>query len=236
MKKILFAVTLFLSANTFAQTITDKETPYIEVVGSAEKEVIPDEIFLRIVLRERYEGKEKITIDKQESNLKAALKNIGIDVAKNLSLADADADYVKVKWNKKDVVSQKGFSLKVADATTVGKVFEQLDELKIKDANITKTNYSKLDSLKKEIRIEAIKNAKDKATYLLAAIGEQIGKPLMLFENNYEVPVYNTVRYKANTEVMLASDANGGAKEMEAEVEFQKIKVISTINTRFAIK
>lgn len=258
MKKIFFATLLLVSANAFAQTSTEKKEPYIDVVGTAEREVVPDEIFIRIVLRERYDSKEKISIEKQESDLKIALKNIGIDIAKNLSLADADADYVKVKWNKKDVVTQKRFTLKVADATAVSSVYQQLDSLNIKDASILKVSYSKLDSLKKEVRILAIKDAKNKAEYLLTAIGEEIGKPVFIsdsqinsFGGNISQLVSQSAGVYQQDGIQIRGSREGsavyyvnGVKQygtptvpiLDDEVQFQKIKVTTSITARFLIK
>ena len=89
----------------------------------------------------------------REEKLKFALIEIELDM-KNLFLADANADHVKVKWKTKDVLTKKDYLLKVTNATKVGQVFQQLDKLEITDAFITKVNHSKIDSLKKEIRIQ----------------------------------------------------------------------------------
>ncbi|PKP46668.1 MAG: hypothetical protein CVT95_06675 [Bacteroidetes bacterium HGW-Bacteroidetes-12] len=68
--KTLKTMTIFLlltaTFTVFGQTTTDSEVEkrYIEVTGTAEKEIIPDEIYISITIRERHEGKEKITIDK----------------------------------------------------------------------------------------------------------------------------------------------------------------------------
>lgn len=48
------------------------------------------------------------------------------------------ADYVRVKINLKDVISQKDYTLKVSNATELTKVFKELDKLNIKDAFIQK--------------------------------------------------------------------------------------------------
>ena len=115
--------------------------------------------------------------------MKEALKSIGINLD-NLSLSDANANYIRVKWTKKDVITKNEYVLKVGDAITVGKVFEKLDELKIIDAKISKVSHSKIEEFKKEVRIMAIRAAKEKADYLLSAIGEQTGKPLKVYENS----------------------------------------------------
>jgi uncharacterized protein YggE len=220
----------------FGQTNTSKldEQPYIEVTGTAVMEVIPDEIYIGIIIREKYINKAKVTIEEQEAKLKTAIKSLGIDMA-NLNLTDANADYVKIRWQKKDVLTKKDYTLKVSTAASVGQVFLELEKLEITEAYISKVNHSKMDSLKKEIKIKAIKAAKDKADYLLTAIGEQTGKPLLITENENEpAKSYNSgVRYAANVSYIDGIIAKSPNNE---EIEFQKIKIQSSIYAKFSIK
>ena len=183
-KQLLITAFIIISALTFGQTNAPKpeEQPYIEVTGTAEKEVIPDEIYIGINIREKYANKVKVTIEEQEEKLKAAVKSLGIELS-NLYLSDVNADFVKVSWQKKDVLTKKEYTLKVSNATLVGQVFLELEKLEITDAFISKVNHSKIDSLRKEVKIMAIKAAKNKADYLLTAIGEQTGKPLIVDES-----------------------------------------------------
>lgn len=238
MNKIKHLLTLLFLLNTiitFGQNTTSKpqELPYIEVTGTAEKEVIPDEIYISIVIREKYENRVKVTIENQEENLKAAILSIGID-GTNLSLSDANADYVKVKWQRKDVLTKKDFLLKVTNATSVGQVFQKLDELQINDAYISKVSHSKIDSLRKVVKILAIKAAKEKADYLLNEIGEQTGKPLIVTEGTI---TNNLPQLNAN---MVANTFSGVdsryAPSPKFEIEFQKIKLSASIYVKFAIK
>ena len=168
---ILSILLTSLSSLAFSQN-TDPlaNARYIEVTGVAELEVVPDEIYVTIIVRERATNKRKFSIEEQEKNLKNAMQSIGIDL-KNLSLANANADFVKVRWKKEDVITQKDYLLKVGDATTLSKVFAELDKLEIKDAYIQRVNHSRMEQLKKEVKIKAIKNAKEKVDYLLGAIG-----------------------------------------------------------------
>ena len=70
MKKIkLVLVGLFFVSIAFSQP-TENKKPFIEVTGSGETEIIPDEIYITITLQERQEGKDKLSIEKQEENLK----------------------------------------------------------------------------------------------------------------------------------------------------------------------
>ena len=224
---------------TFGQTnnLKPEEQPYIEVTGTAEQEVTPDEIYIGIVIREKYVGKAKVTIEEQEEKLKAVVKSLGIDLT-NLYLSDANADYVKIRWQKKDVLTKKDYILKVSNATTVGKVFQELEKLEITDALISKVSHSKIDSLKKEVRIMAIKAAKNKADYLLTAIGEQTGKPLIITENPQTI-YRSEYQYLATRNVSsVASTFVGGyqSKDKDNEIEFQKIKLTTSIYVKFLIK
>ena len=56
----ILCISFFYSIN-YGQTKPTEELPYIEVNGYAEKEVIPNEIYIGITLRERMENKEKVT-------------------------------------------------------------------------------------------------------------------------------------------------------------------------------
>lgn len=238
LKQLLTMAFLLTTILTFGQTNTPKndEKPYIEVTGTAEIEVIPDEIYIRIIIRERYVNRTKVTIEEQEEKLKTAVKSIGVDLT-NLYLSDANADYVKVSWQKNDVLTKKDYTLKVSNATTVGQVFQELDKLEITDASISKVSHSKIDSLRKEVRIMAIKAAKDKADYLLSAIGEQTGKPLIVTENTQTIYREEISRMPARN---VASISTGGIPgsigDKENEIQFQKVKLTSSIYTKFSIK
>lgn len=239
LKQFFTMAFLLTSIFTFGQTNTSKaeEQPYIEVTGTAEKEVIPDEIYIGIIIKEKYVNKVKVTIEEQEEKLKASIKVLGIDLA-NLYLSDANADYVKVSWQKKDVITKKDYILKVSNATTVGKVFQELEKLEITDALISKVSHSKIDSLKKVVRIMAIKAAKEKADYLLTAIGEQTGKPLIITENPQLI--YNSeYQNRMTRNVSSVASTVGGiysSVDKDNEIEFQKIKLTSSIYVKFSIK
>jgi uncharacterized protein YggE len=232
-KSGLFAALLFALSFANAQApVAIEEKPYIEVTGTAETEVIPDEIFVRIVVRERSVNKKSITVSEQEEKLKAALKNLKIDL-KNLSLADANADFVRVDWRKKGVITQKTYSLKLGNANILGLVFQELDNLEITDAIVSHVQHSKIDSLRKEVKIKAIKAAKSKADYLLNAIGEKTGKALIVRENDVQ---YQPTWAMANVRTLQYKSLDNENSEPEESIDFKKIKVESSIYVKFGIQ
>ncbi len=143
-----------------------------------------------------------------------------------------------MKWTKKDVITKTEYILKVGNALIVGKVFEKLDELKIVDANISKVSHSKILEFKKEVRVMAIKAAKEKADYLLKAIGEQTGNALKVYEVNSNYlrdDGYLNVR-GSRSEISVINyrlEMKGSDKVV---IQFKKIKLQASIHVKFEIK
>ena len=122
--------------------------PYIEVTGDAEMEIVPDEIFLRFTLKERYDGKTKINLEDLEKKLKQQLRAGGFDLGK-LSLADADADFVTIKRKKKDVLASKDYLLEVSSTKELSDVWEILDKIEVLNAFIQRVDHSKMEDHRK---------------------------------------------------------------------------------------
>lgn len=219
-----FLLIAFLNFSQSKPTIFD-DKPYIEVIGTAEMEVIPDEIYIQFTLKEKNESKTKITIESQEEQLKSQLNANGIDM-KNLYLSDANSDYVKVSWRKKEVVTEKDYTLKVSDATAVSQVFMLLEKLQILDASISKVNHSKMADFRKEVKIKAIQAAKEKADYLLGSIGEKTGKPLVVKEQESDVVI-------GRSNVALKGYISNESENNE--LQFKKIKIQTSIYVKFSI-
>ncbi len=228
---------IFLSQLSYGQTQNSTEhKPYIDVTGYAFKNIVPDEIYIAIIIKERESGRNKITIERQENELRQALRDLNIPI-ESLTVADAQADYIRVKMTKKDVISQSKYELKLSTAKQVVDVFEKLDELKIDNANISKVSHSKIEEYKKDIKIEAIKNAKSKADYLLAAIGQETGPALIINELNANEDRVRRegvmVRGARNLESVGYID---GEPKAFGTIEFRKIKLEATIYAKFEIK
>jgi len=230
---ILFV--LLVSSMSYAQTPSNplESTPYIEVTGEGEMEVVPDEIFLQFTLKERYDGRNKTELDDLEKKLYQLLRKNNFD-PEDLSLADANADYVKVRWRKKDVLSSKDYVLKVSTTDELSGVWNVLDEVGAENAFISRVDHSQMEELKKTVKTEAVKNAKEKASYLLEAAGEKAGRVLFMQERENFSPVY-MVRTKQLSGTAANENADAGAGLQEPEISFQKIKLNYKVFARFAI-
>jgi uncharacterized protein len=234
MKKITtmaFAILLAYSA-TFAQTAISesKKAPYIEVTGSAEIEIVPDEIFITVTLQERYDGKDKVTMSTMEALFFEALKSISIDT-KDVSLANAQSDFSSYKWKKEDALARKSYVVLVHDAAMVSKLYTKLVEIDAEDAYISKTSHSKIEEYRKQVKINAMIATKEKAGYLLSSIDEEVGSPILIQEREtYDNP-YTISQRSFNSNVSYdALDINAN------NIGFQKIKLRYEIFAQFEIK
>lgn len=231
--RILLAIIALMPFMALGQeSAPAKETPYIEVVGTGEMEVIPDQIYISFTLKERYEGKKKIELEDQEKEMKKRMMKLGIDL-NDLQLADASSDFIKIKRKKEDVIASKDYLLKVSSTKTLGQVFDLLDEINAFNADIQRVDHSDIKNFRKQVKMMAVQAAKEKAGYLLEAIGESVGKPLFIQEReNYDE--FQPLRKSA----MMANVAMEAADQDAnlPELSFQKIKLKYSVFARFAIK
>jgi len=235
MKKFYSFLFLILLSNLFITQIqaqTTNSIPYIEVTGVKELEIVPDEIFIQFTLKERYEGKTKITIDQQKKKLFDLLKRVKINL-KNLSLANANAGYVPIKKRKKDVLSSEDYILKVSTVKEISEVWNVLDNIEAEKAYISKISHSHIEDFQNQVKINAVKNAKEKAVNLLGAIGEKIGKVLFVQEQTHSFPSYRTLNTRLFTKSSTESD---NISVNKPEISFQKIKLRYSVLARFSIK
>lgn len=232
---LLISAICYMTATGQQQT-PQEEKPNIEVTGIAEMEVVPDEIYVSIVLREKNKNNDKWKIETQEDNLLKKLKENGFDI-KNLSLSGADGDLQYQVFRKNRVITEKKLQMKAQNAGEVNKLFQLLDDLEIEDAGISKTSHSEIEKFRKEIKIEAMKAAKSKADYLLTAIGEQTGKPLLIREQVYTTYPTNLYGNTALQEVVVSGyGTRNQAKGFEDAIAFTKIKIRYEIFAKFGIK
>lgn len=220
-------LTFILIASTFGfgQNLkNENEKPYIEVVGTATKLVTPDKIYISITLSDKTIGKESYTIEKQEEKLKTAIKGLNIDL-KNLYLSDSNSEITRYKKRETGIRLSKEYTLIVKNAEEVSQVFKELNKIEIKEASIEKAESSDIVNIRKEVRIEAIKAAKEKATYLLTAIGEQLDKPLTIREESI-MP----------DNVLLSNSFNYYKESKTEEISFEKIEVRFSYYIKYSIK
>jgi len=233
MKNLLTFFVLFFTASAWSQVpVAAIEKPFIEVTGTAEKEVVPDIIFITITLKDKVINKNTYSISAQDEKLKKGLQAVGIDL-KNLMLSDASSGLIMYKQKEKGVEESKEYLLKVSSAPDVSKVFEMLHNNNIKEAYISKTDHTQIEALRKEVRINAIVAAKDKALYLLEAIGQKLGEALVIKEEG-NINSYSSNYFRSNH---IVQGYNGVADELEPYIsDFKKLNIKYSYYVKYSIK
>jgi uncharacterized protein YggE len=230
MKKIIFSLFLVILCSHLGAQV--QEPPYIEIQARAEKEVVPDQIYVMIALFEIQDGRKSIKLAEQESKLKSIVKSLGLPLS-NLSLYNAQANYGNINmWGKKEVIDRKYYSLKVSNAETIGKLYEELNKIYINEAYIYKSEYSQKDSLLQDLRIEAMRKAKNQANVMTRAIGSKVGKPLIIREQQeyYPVAYENAMMTKGLYETDDAVSSN-----MSESMEYKPLKISLSVYVKFGL-
>ena len=235
MKKLLaiaFAALFSLSASAQQVDLRKK----ISVSGTSEMEVTPDIIYLSISLKEYLKdnnSKKKVDITTLENQLFAAVQKAGLD-KDNLTINNLSSyNYATEKKKNPDFLASKQYRLKVTDLNKWNDIIGAVDPKGVAYTNIESYDYSKIESLKKDLKVKALQAAKVKATYLVEALGDKLGSVIDIQEVNNEQ--YPQPMYRASM-MMKSSMADSGAEAAPAEIDFKKIKLSYTMNTVFEIK
>ena len=229
MKRLLLiaALTTFTFA-AFAQTPDLRRK--IEVSGTAEQEVTPDIIYVSISLKEYIDGKNKTTIDVLERQLQKAVADAGVPkedfTINNLS----SYNYTVQKKKNPDFLASKQYRIKFHDLNAFNQIMASVDAKGVQSTNIDSYDYSKIESLKKDLKVKALLAAKEKATYLLTAIGDHLGSALDIQEVSNDV--YPQPVYRANVMMMKSASADVAPQD---DIDVKKIKLSSQMNVTFEI-
>jgi len=236
--KTIFAalgVLCALTLNQFGQKSVD-EPRVIEVSASAERWVTPDEFTFKITLFERIQNKQKITIEDQETALRNELTTLGVDVAKDLTIYDISSQYFRQK-KIKDVLGSKDYRLKLRDLNKIARLQEIADRLNVGRLDLIDSEHSEITRLRRETKMDAMKAAKDKADYLLGAIGQRAGKPVYIKEEPDETP-RNQYSYANNVSSNSTSNISisGASSANDDSLSFSQIRLRYVIVAKFEIE
>lgn len=242
MKRIIaISALMVITMGVFAQSPVVNPFPKtITVTGSAEMEIVPDEIYVQIELKE-YEkkGTGKVDLEKIKSEFLAKVKSVGIpDSAVSIASYDGYTDYY---WHRKqlkkrnDLLASIAYQIKFSSSSKIDELVNKLDDEATQNFQVVKTSHSKMQEYRKQLKIQALKAAKEKAQYLAAAVDEQVGAAVSIIENDNSfepVPVFNRGSQAYLSNAVMDKGIGGVAPG----VDFKKIKLRFEINTVFALK
>jgi uncharacterized protein len=241
MKKI--TLLLAIVGYAFATTAQEKQDKMekepikkIEVTGFAEMEVVPDELYFSISLKEYFKDeknqKDKVTIDVLEKQLIASVAKAGL-LKENLSIGNISG-YKNWYGKKKPQLFLEGkqYILKLNNLYKTDAILADVDERGVEYVNISHVEHSKIKDLRKEIKIKALQAAKEKATYLVESINEKVGDVMEIQELDDQY--YSPQPMMANVRLMKTMAADAAVDD--SSLEYQKIKLSYKMRAVFRIK
>lgn len=234
MKTFVVLVTLWLSGILAISAQEDNNSRYIEVTGSSETEIIPDEIHFMITIKEywqeEFEKKSKpedyqtkVPVNEIEHNLMNALKQAGIDPS------DIQTKEVGDYWRErgKDFLISKTFDIKLQNPDQINRIIQTVNTKGIQSMNIGELKNKDLQAYRKQGKIEALKAARQKADYLVAAMGQKLGNVLRIVEPEERSFSYFQPQSAMSNVAMPSYDSN--------PENFRTIKLRYQMTARFEI-
>lgn len=230
-QNMLLVLFLFAGVSAFGQEFFKNEH-FVEVTGSSEMEVEPNEIFLFIKLREFEENRSKVSLEKLDKDFLQAVKSANID-RKNLTLADVGSTFDKIRRKDKDAFREKSYEIKLTSAAELERFLEKVEPVKVYQIDITRLHHTDMEKFKIDLKVKALQAAQSKASTLLQSIGAEIGKPIMVRDWDQD-PVQPLPQ--ARMANMYMKEAADMASSEEGQVEFRKLKLRAQITAQFLIK
>ena len=221
----------------------DEKFRYIEVTGTSEVEIIPDEIHFVIGIKEYFEeefdGKSKpedyrtkVRIEDIESQMREALHSIGI-TDNDIRTQDV-GDY----WRERglDFLIGKNLDITLHDFTMIDRIISVIDTKGVSSMRIGEMSNKDILKYHEQGKKDALLAARNKAEYMAEALGGEIGKVLSIEEHGGGTDHYTVVQ---NSKLRMDGAALGSAEAAAAAPAsdaFRTIKYTYSVTCRFALK
>ena len=162
---------------------------YIEVTGTSEIEIVPDKIHYIIEIREYFEEEFDGKSKPEEYHTKVSLSQIEQDLRKTLAEAGITQDAIRMQeigdyWRKQgqDFLISKKFDITLTDFRQINEIVKRIDTRGIHTMRIGELENKDILAYHQKGKIEALKAAQQKATYLVEALGKKLGDVIRIVE------------------------------------------------------
>ncbi|MCD9189507.1 MAG: SIMPL domain-containing protein [Pyrinomonadaceae bacterium] len=195
---VLLTVFLFSAFSISAQSIDTSKAPTIQVIGTAEIQIVPDTVTL------------SFTISKKNKSVAAAKKENDDTIDKVTSLAkrfgiaatDVKTDYIQIKEATKRVkiegsdndyeeisdgyLVNRNLVIKLREISKFETFLTSLLDAGVDDVDSVVFTSSELRKYKDQARAQAVRAAREKADAIAKEIGQSIGKAVSIEEKDID--------------------------------------------------
>lgn len=220
----------FIIVPIHAQTDNSR---YIEVTGTSEIEIVPDEIHFIIEIKEYWEeefdGKSKpenfrtkVPLNQIEQQLRTTLNKL--EITDNAIRVQEVGDY----WRERgrDFMIGKKLDITLKNFNQIDAILKAVDTKGINSMRIGELKNKQLQDYRQKGKIEALKAAQAKAAYLVEALGKRLGDVTRIVEPQEDM------RFPS----IYSAQSNVRSSQIDSYDAFRTIKLNYSMLVRFEIK
>ena len=236
------AVALSVSP-VFAQQL---QPPMISVSGSAEVEVAPDEIDLRLGVETRYESLE----DAKKQNDERVSKALAFLKASDIKPKDIQTDFISIeptynssgsRTKPEAFVVRKSIEVKMTSIGDFEGVLTGLLANGVNNVHSIEFRTSQLRKHRDTARAMAIRAAKEKASALASGLGVKFGKVYSIDASDWGGRWSSSGshwggRYGGEMHQNAVQNVGGAAETDDSTLSIGQISVSATVNVSFLIE
>lgn len=234
-KTFLIILTILWGTNlSSAQTLetTARESRYIEVIGTSETEVIPDEIHYLIEIREYWEEEFDGKSKPENYRTKVGIVPIEANLRQTLEWAKIPEESIRMQevgdyWREPghDFLVAKQFDITLTDFNQIDRIVSMLDTRGIRSMHIGELKNKDIRLSRRQGKIAALEAARFKAAYLVESMGKKLGDVLQIIEE----PEGGFSPWGG------AAQSNVATSQAESFDAFRTIQLRYSMRVRFAI-
>ena len=215
-----------------------QEQRTVSVSGRAELEVPPDFMVIRTGVSLQGDDPSALQRELRESTSKILTFTKGIGISEK----DVRTDHISIEetyWDYEEVPQPEGFPkfegssvlrIELTDFALYDELIQGLFENGANSLGIVRFDTSRRIELTREIRLEAVRAAKRKATEIAEALGQRLGVPLTVSEGN--VSSYGS----SSSNAFVVTGINTSAGLSSASIGTNTIEISASISVVFSLE
>ena len=145
---------------------------------------------------------------------------------------------METKKKRSGLIGFNSYQLKFSNTRLLDDLVNRLDDEATNNFRITRTSHSKIVEYRKQLKIMAVKAAKEKAIYLAESVNEQIGPAITITEPEESVSS-DVLSVRLRGENSIYSNAlakSDGYSINDNGVDYRKIKLRFEVKVLYALK
>lgn len=130
------------------------------------------------------------------------------------------------------------YQIKFSNTKLIDQLVDRLDDEATNNFTIVRTSHSKIVEYRRQLKIQAVKAAKEKANYLAESVNEKVGEAITIEEpQEYAASDVSNNIYKSNISMLenvnIKAESYGIAN---GSVDYRKIKLRFEVKVLYALK